>query len=671
MAALNLPPDPYIALGVSKDAKLAEIRSAHRKLVLKCHPDKVQDEALKAVKQDEFQKVQQAYELLSDDAKRLQYDEQAKLMELRKEMGRGSSSSKPNVFEFEVRTAEPRSTSSYATRSRGPPPPKIYTTHSPPKSYDMPRMYEDIYEKPPRSAKKSSSYESSERKREEERAQREMRRHEEEEKERQKREKERKRTAHGDKKKTQDKEKRRATEEKRTRVNRTFDIESDDEPILRDRPNSWDKARMEEEARLRKDSPRAAPSPRFGTVPLTPKWDGINASAQDYIQAARGKVPGLRRGETFNGPTATYDVRYATVPKPTVSLSDDDTPHRSSYRRRASETPPTTRSRDSKKEKEPSKRSSSRKIFGEIVDSSSSPKTPKSSSRRTFGEKMFGESVDSPSPKTPKTPTLKSATSAPPLAGDFLKPVRSRTEYPRPSKDTMPSPPSRSQTFQSGDRGDRDRDRDRGREREASKLRTYVKYDSTDSEGEPKIFSSPRGSRSPPRPARGSRSPPRPQRSSSDRRREAPETRYSVSKGNVVPKPPLTRHRAEMRNIDDEDYSPRDRSESPGGGRRSERTPVSGGGSRSSQQRSHSQAYYAEPASIPVRTKISREHPSTSSRGSPLFAEVMEPKFANAYRTEDVRYSPQADPYRRGSEPGPRDSYSSPRSGRGEVYVNS
>ncbi|PMD58332.1 heat shock protein DnaJ, partial [Hyaloscypha bicolor E] len=69
-----LPPDPYKLLGVARDAKLAEIRSAHRKSVLKCHPDKVQDAALKAVKQDEFQKVQQAYELLSDDAKRQQYD---------------------------------------------------------------------------------------------------------------------------------------------------------------------------------------------------------------------------------------------------------------------------------------------------------------------------------------------------------------------------------------------------------------------------------------------------------------------------------------------------------------------------------------------------------------------------------------------------------------------
>ncbi|KAG8406858.1 hypothetical protein J3459_018595 [Metarhizium acridum] len=38
-----LPPDPYKILGVSKDAQTSEIRSAHRKLVLKCHPDKLEE----------------------------------------------------------------------------------------------------------------------------------------------------------------------------------------------------------------------------------------------------------------------------------------------------------------------------------------------------------------------------------------------------------------------------------------------------------------------------------------------------------------------------------------------------------------------------------------------------------------------------------------------------
>jgi curved DNA-binding protein CbpA len=134
-----LPPDPYKVLGVLKDAKLPDIRSAHRKLVLKCHPDKVQDAALKVVKQDEFQKVQQAYELLSDDNRRLQYDEQVKLFELRKEMGKNGPTARSNPFEYEIRTAEPRP-STYKSKPRESA--KVYA-QPPPKSYedDLSRLY--------------------------------------------------------------------------------------------------------------------------------------------------------------------------------------------------------------------------------------------------------------------------------------------------------------------------------------------------------------------------------------------------------------------------------------------------------------------------------------------------------------------------------------------------
>ncbi|RHZ49106.1 uncharacterized protein CDV56_103856 [Aspergillus thermomutatus] len=83
--------DPYAVLGVQKDATLAEIKSAHRKLVLKCHPDKVKDESQRSKAQDEFQRVQQAYELLSDETKRTKYDQKVRLAELRREMAREGS----------------------------------------------------------------------------------------------------------------------------------------------------------------------------------------------------------------------------------------------------------------------------------------------------------------------------------------------------------------------------------------------------------------------------------------------------------------------------------------------------------------------------------------------------------------------------------------------------
>lgn len=83
-----LPPNPYKTLNVAKDATLATIRSAHRKLVLTCHPDKIKDkdEAVKEQKAQQFHQVQQAYEILSDDVKRHRYDERVKLAELRAEM---------------------------------------------------------------------------------------------------------------------------------------------------------------------------------------------------------------------------------------------------------------------------------------------------------------------------------------------------------------------------------------------------------------------------------------------------------------------------------------------------------------------------------------------------------------------------------------------------------
>ena len=59
--------DHYQTLGVSPQADEKEIKKAYRKLAGKHHPDKGGDE-------NEFKKIQQAYETLSDPAKRQQYD---------------------------------------------------------------------------------------------------------------------------------------------------------------------------------------------------------------------------------------------------------------------------------------------------------------------------------------------------------------------------------------------------------------------------------------------------------------------------------------------------------------------------------------------------------------------------------------------------------------------
>jgi DnaJ-class molecular chaperone len=59
--------DYYSTLGVGKNADADEIKKAYRKLAGKHHPDKGGDTAT-------FQKIEEAYRILSDPNKRQQYD---------------------------------------------------------------------------------------------------------------------------------------------------------------------------------------------------------------------------------------------------------------------------------------------------------------------------------------------------------------------------------------------------------------------------------------------------------------------------------------------------------------------------------------------------------------------------------------------------------------------
>lgn len=63
--------DYYEVLGVSKDASLAEIKSAFRKLAKKYHPDVSKEENAA----EKFKEVQEAYAVLSDEGRRRQYDQ--------------------------------------------------------------------------------------------------------------------------------------------------------------------------------------------------------------------------------------------------------------------------------------------------------------------------------------------------------------------------------------------------------------------------------------------------------------------------------------------------------------------------------------------------------------------------------------------------------------------
>lgn len=160
-------PDHYRALGIDRSADAATIKKTYRKLVLTCHPDKVTDPALKAQKQDEFHKIQQAYETLSDETRRATYEAELKLAQLRREkLARTASGStvEPKTARFDVKTAggatyttngAPR----YSTEERTPSGAKSSRAyeHDDERYYDSRRKTEESYFPSPRPSPPSRS----------------------------------------------------------------------------------------------------------------------------------------------------------------------------------------------------------------------------------------------------------------------------------------------------------------------------------------------------------------------------------------------------------------------------------------------------------------------------------------------------------------------------------
>lgn len=67
-------PDPYLVLGVARNATSREIRAAYRALGAKYHPDRHQGNPLEELASAKMAEINRAYEVLSDPKRRAAFD---------------------------------------------------------------------------------------------------------------------------------------------------------------------------------------------------------------------------------------------------------------------------------------------------------------------------------------------------------------------------------------------------------------------------------------------------------------------------------------------------------------------------------------------------------------------------------------------------------------------
>jgi DnaJ-class molecular chaperone len=104
--------DLYELLGLTKEASEDDIQRAHRKLVREYHPD-ANPEDPRA--EERFKEIQQAYEVLSDDNKRREYDKT-----LHTSSTEASGKPDPRGAGAKARGSTSHGTAERANRDRGP-----------------------------------------------------------------------------------------------------------------------------------------------------------------------------------------------------------------------------------------------------------------------------------------------------------------------------------------------------------------------------------------------------------------------------------------------------------------------------------------------------------------------------------------------------------------------
>ena len=144
------------------------IKATYKKLVLKTHPDKFTDEEVKKQKQEEFHKIQQAYEQIGDEESRSKYDAECRLQESRrKQFARAGPSTSSGGTRVEVRGTH------YEVRTQAPSDPSFPRPRPDERKYEerkpvyeerkparTPSYDEDKYHPDRSSSRKYDTYES-------------------------------------------------------------------------------------------------------------------------------------------------------------------------------------------------------------------------------------------------------------------------------------------------------------------------------------------------------------------------------------------------------------------------------------------------------------------------------------------------------------------------------
>ena len=394
-----LPQDPYKVLSVSKDANLAAIRSAHRKLVLTCHPDKFPDVAVKAEKAEQFHQVQQAYELLSDDVRRSRYDERLKLAEMRAELLAHGGGARKAPADYSPRT--PTATT-YESRShihvqevrpRAARQPEYsdssprYETH---RTTTTRHAYDDHFEPVRRAVRLPEERRNS---------------HDDDERIRRKAKESHDRGStrvHAEQKKRRDKARRQDQDTKqRAYVESDSEMDSEVERFAGSR-RSNEKRHVEGVRHRRDDPPRRHREDEDYSDERSMKAKHNLSSASEYIAKATGKqaIESVARGHKVSR-SAGERIAVPPPPPPEAPLSSSEHIKRSSNGRRSSNTP----------------KSSSKKI--DIVD------PPTSSRRQAVSSPLATPSGKSPSMRNlPRASTMDTRTEKVPSIR------RTQTEYP-------------------------------------------------------------------------------------------------------------------------------------------------------------------------------------------------------------------------------------------------